>query len=427
MAIDTKPIEEAWKSALSKADAIRKEYEGKEADMPADVEAKFDEAMADSDKYEAELGKATKSNERSVRLATAMERANEPVRDVPLPSTGSGEGKSAEDQLKERVGRKALTAYVHTGRTRFDRDERWAKGLSEEEYKVMQVGLDEEGGYLVAPTVYTGEIIQDLEDEVVIRSLSRKRQVARGVNLGQLRKTGRNIDPSWTSEVGDIPEAEGPTFGGREMQPSMLTVEVAISMKMIDAPGIDGAAILREDLVEAFGIKEENAFINGSGAPGPLGAMVASEFGISTDRDVTSGTSTNLTADGLIDAQESLRTPYWRNARWVFNRQAVRRIRKLKSHDSQYIWQPGLQAGVPGLILGYPYVISDYFPSTFTTGQYVGMWGDFNNYLIVDSMQLQLQRLVELRARNSEVGFIGRMELDAQPIREQGFVRMKLA
>jgi len=70
---------------------------------------------------------------------------------------------------------------------------------------------------------------------------------------------------------------------------------------------------------------------------------------------------------------------------------------------------------------------SEWAPSTFTTGQYVGLLGDFSWYWIADAMSMQIQRLNELYAETNQVGFIGMLETDGAPVLEETFVRVKLA
>jgi len=74
-----------------------------------------------------------------------------------------------------------------------------------------------------------------------------------------------------------------------------------------------------------------------------------------------------------------------------------------------------------------PISMSEYAPSTLTTGLYVGILGDFSNYWIADALDMQVQRLVELYAEANQVGFIGRLETDGMPVLEEAFSRVKLA
>jgi HK97 family phage major capsid protein len=112
--------------------------------------------------------------------------------------------------------------------------------------------------------------------------------------------------------------------------------------------------------------------------------------------------------------------------RWVFHRDIVKMIRKLKDGDGQYIWSPGLVADTTDTLLGIPVVQSEYAPSTITSGAYVGIVGDFSYYWIADNMSMDIQRLVELGALTNQDYFIGRMKLDGMPVLEKAFIRVTL-
>jgi HK97 family phage major capsid protein len=83
--------------------------------------------------------------------------------------------------------------------------------------------------------------------------------------------------------------------------------------------------------------------------------------------------------------------------------------------------------GSPDTILEVPYLMSEFAPSTFTTGLYVGIIGDLTWYYIADSLRMEIQRLDELYAATNQVGFIGRLECDGAPVLEEAFARVKLA
>jgi HK97 family phage major capsid protein len=102
-------------------------------------------------------------------------------------------------------------------------------------------------------------------------------------------------------------------------------------------------------------------------------------------------------------------------------------VAKLKTGAGEYIWRESVRAGEPDLLLGLPTYMSEYAPSTFTNGLYVGILGDFSNYWIADALSMDMQRLDELYAATNQVGFIGRMESDGMPVLEEAFVRVKLA
>jgi HK97 family phage major capsid protein len=123
----------------------------------------------------------------------------------------------------------------------------------------------------------------------------------------------------------------------------------------------------------------------------------------------------------------SLKAGYWTKGKWLFHRDAVKMLSKLKDGEGQYLWRMSVRDGEPDTILSQPLMISEYAPNTFTTGLYVGMFGDFSNYWIADLLDMQIQRLVELYAETNQDGFIGRYEGDGMPVLEEAFARVKLA
>ncbi len=82
--------------------------------------------------------------------------------------------------------------------------------------------------------------------------------------------------------------------------------------------------------------------------------------------------------------------------------------------------------GTPDTILGLPVDESEYAPNTFTTTLYVGALCNWSNYWIAELQGVEMQRLNELYAGTSQIGFIGRMYVDGAPVLAESFVRVKL-
>jgi HK97 family phage major capsid protein len=175
-------------------------------------------------------------------------------------------------------------------------------------------------------------------------------------------------------------------------------------------------------------VTAEATGMTGTGAGQPLGLFVASNDGIPTTRDVATGnTQTAMTFDGLINAKYSVKSQYWRNASWIMHRDGAKMLRKIKDGDGQYIWHPSLQAGEPDMLLDRPLLMSEYAPNTFTAGLYVGIFGDLKFYKWAIALDMEMQRLLELYAATSQVGFVGRMEIDGMPALAEAFARVTLA
>jgi HK97 family phage major capsid protein len=291
----------------------------------------------------------------------------------------------------------------------------------------MQVDSDTGGGYILTPQQTVNEFLKGLDDNVVIRSLARKFTLTTSGSLGVPTLEKDADDAEWTPELktGNLTEIE---FGKRELKTHQLTKRALISNALIRKTGGTVESLLRERLQYKFGVTEEKVFMTGDGNEKPLGVFTASSNGISTGRDKTTGLATGFTSDGLIEARYSIKEGYVKDpaTRWVFHRDAIKLIRKIKNAvDGQYIWQPGITGGAPDRILEIPYATSDYAPNTYTDGKYAGILGCFKYYWIVDALDMVIQRLVELYAETNQTGFIGRQEVDGMPVLEEAFVRLK--
>ena len=151
---------------------------------------------------------------------------------------------------------------------------------------------------------------------------------------------------------------------------------------------------------------------------------------MSTTADVsTDNTSSAITADGLVNALYSLKEQYLRssNLRWLFHRDAIKMIRKLKDGNGDYLWTRGLANDRQSTILDVPYMVSEFAPNTFTTGLYVGAIGDFSYYWIAESLAMSIEVASELYMGSNEDGYFIRAELDGMPVLEEAFARVTLA
>lgn len=295
-------------------------------------------------------------------------------------------------------------------------------------YNALQQDNPTQAGYLVAPQKFVSELIAELDNVLFFRSIAKVLPALSGAqSLGYPKRTARANTAAWGTEISAPTADTALAFGKKEFKPNPATAEILVSNTLIkNAPNVDG--IVRSELAYNFGTLLETAYMTGDGANKPLGVFTASNDGISTARDVSTGnTATEIKFDGLIEAKYKLTEQYMRNLNWVFHRDAVKMIAKIKDGDGQYIWQPSVTAGQPDLLLGIPVKMSEYAPNTFSTGLYVGLLGDFSNYWIVDSMDMEIRVLNELYARTNQVDYIGRLSTDGLPVVEQAFARVKLA
>ena len=308
---------------------------------------------------------------------------------------------------------------------------RWLSGdyrnMTGEEQRALQADIDTQGGYLTPPEQAVNQLLKNVDDMTYIRQWATTFTVTSADSLGVPTLENDPADADWTSELATGNEDTAMSFGRRNLHPHPLAKRIKISQKLIRLMP-NAESFVRARLSYKFGITFEKNGLTGTGAQQPLGVFTASTDGISTSRDVsTDNTTTAMTFDGLKNAKYALKGQYHARARWLFHRDGVKQIDKLKSTDNVYHWEPSVKVGQPDMLLGLPLFMSEYVPNTFTSGNYVGILGDFGFYWIADALTLTFQLLTELYAETNQVGLIGRLESDGQPVLEEAFVRVTLA
>jgi|ERR1700682_746038 len=439
------------------ARAIRDKADTEKRDMTTEESASFDKHMAGYDAKKAELEKliaderASKDRTEKLNAAEKELKTSAGRRTDPTEPTENEDEKgvvkfknrkaypNAENRRTSRkveIAKKFMPICTKESRTLFAN---WLRDGRDNELRALQMDLDISGGFLVTPQQFAAKLIAIVDDLVWIRQLGTVITLTNATTLGVPSRDVDIADSDWTSELATGNEDTALQFGKRELQPHPLAKRIKISNKLLRAGALDVEGIVRDRLGYKFGITQEKAFLNGDGVQKPLGIFtVAPGNGISTARDIVTGLTTAYTADGLINAKYFLKPQYWANARWVFHRFGLQRIRQLKDTNGQYLWNPsgigqanlawdakgGSLSLASDAILGLPFVLSEYCPSTFTTGQYVGALGDFSFYWIVEALSMQMQRLVELYAQTNQTGYIARAEIDGAPVLEEPFVRI---
>ena len=400
-----------------------------------------DAAFGEVDRLKKEIDKLEQSEARKARLAQEERELSEsagrrtdpanPRGADPAPPTDGNRDANADYTYEfRRRGAKPVTVRYRAGSAEHRRHTPGYRAAFRDalayEARALQADLDTAGGFIVSPEEFVAELLQDVDDEVMIRGMARK-FTTNAQSIGMPRRTAKMASFAWGSELSTPTADTSLKFGKRNLTPHYMTGEIVVSRDLLRSGLMDVEAIVRSEIARDAGELEERAFISGSGAGQPLGLFTVSDDGITTARDVSSGNlATSITVDGLISAKFALKQVYRARAQWMFHRDAVAMIRKLKDGNGQYLWQPSVVAGEPDRILNLPSRESEWVPNTFTSGLYAGIIGDFSNYWIVDSLDMGIQVLLETYARTNQNGYIVRRKVDGAPTIAEAFARVKL-
>lgn len=268
------------------------------------------------------------------------------------------------------------------------------------ELKAVSGTTDAAGGYAVPQEI-------DAEIDRALTAISPIRAIANVVKVGsagyrKLVTTG-GTESGWVAETAARPETDTPVFN--EIAPPMgeLYANPAASQAMLDDAAFDIEAWLAHEIATEFARAEGAAFVAGNGTNKPKGFLAAPNSDEADgDRDfgtlqfletgVDGGFPASNPQDRLIDLVQALRSPYRQGAVFVMNSATAARIRKFKTSDGAFIWQPGLVSGQPDTLLGYPVVEAEDMPDVATNALAIA-FGNFRaGYLIAERAETQILR-----------------------------------
>ncbi|TNE46123.1 MAG: phage major capsid protein [Sphingomonadales bacterium] len=256
------------------------------------------------------------------------------------------------------------------------------------------------GGYAVPREI-------DALIEVTLKAISPIRAVAHVVKTGTAgyrKLVASGGTPSgWASETGARAETGTPVFNEIAPPWGELFANPAASQAMLDDAAFDVEGWLAGEIAQEFARAEGAAFVNGSGVNQPKGFLTYAAtdeadgvraFG--TLQYLASGSvgafPTTSPQDRLIDLVQSLKAPYRQGAAFVMNSATLARIRKFKTADGAFLWQPSMSAGQPATLLGYPVIEAEDMPDIAADSLSIAFGNFRHGYVIAERNETSILR-----------------------------------
>jgi HK97 family phage major capsid protein len=317
----------------------------------------------------------------------------------------NAEGVAVDDRRATPEYRKAFWAAMRQG-----------PAVTREVLATLSVSAD---GNIV-PVEYDRVLVQKLVNQNVMRQLATVIQTSNDRKIAIENAVG---SADWAAESAvahNDDSSDDPTFSQITISAYKLSRIQKISEELLQDSLFDLPGYLAGKFGQAFGIAEEAAFVNGNGSGKPTGVVGSASAG------VTAASATDIDPDELFNLYHSLKRAYRVNASFLMNDSTALLIRKKKDSTGRYVWQPGLQPGMPDTLLSKPVYISDAMPTVATTAKSL-LFGDFSYYTIAERSQRTLVRLNELYAANGQVGFRSVERLDGKLTLAEAVVRLTQA
>jgi len=255
---------------------------------------------------------------------------------------------------------------------------------------------DPDGGYIIAPPEFDKAIDRVAGTISVMRNLATVRAI--GVDTYKKLVNMGGASSGWVAERESRPETATPTLREIAINQKELYAEPGATNVALDDAYMDLASWLADEVSVEFSEQEGSAFVNGDGVAKPHGiagyTMVTNasyEWG--KVGYVPGGNATVLNSpDALVNLQHALKPVYRNGATWLLNDATCAKIRTLKTGEGEYLWQPGLVANAPDMLLGKPVAYDDNI-ADIAGNAFPVFFGNFKRaYLILDRTGIRILR-----------------------------------
>lgn len=346
---------------ITQAQDVMKAAEAEQRALTAEESAKIDAILADVDSLDAE----TKTQERSAKVSELAKSLDEPVRRI--ASAARSASKHSEDEY-----RAAFRHYLATG-------------IGSPELRTMTSGTNNIGGYVV-PNVLENRIVEALYESDVMRQISTVRSTPDDRKIAVESTLGT---ANWVGEGGSITQTDV-QFDQKTVDAHKAATSVQVNRELMDDAVFDLESYLVDKLTLRIGRLMEDAYVNGDGSGKPTGVLNSLSAGYTVPTN-TSQTLKLTNPELIFEWTHSLSPQYRPGAVILCNDLFLKQVRQLRegSGTGAFLWQPSLQAGIPGTLAGIPVYVSEFHPKPggsngTTAGAVVATYGLFRYFEIYD-------------------------------------------
>lgn len=269
----------------------------------------------------------------------------------------------------------------------------------------MSTTTGSEGGYTVA-TEFSRNLIQAMKAAFAVRSVASGIQTSTGAQM--LFPTA-----DATAEEGEIVGQNtavtglDTTFGQASLDVYKYSSKsIALPFELIQDSMFDLESYIQTLLNLRLGRIQNKHHTTGTGTGQPKGLVAAATAG----KTGTTGQTTSIIYDDLVDLEHSV-DPFYRPAgRWMMHDDTLKALRKIKDSQNRPIFVPGYEQGNPGgapdRLLGREIVINQNMATMAANAKSV-LFGDFSKYLVRDVMDVTLFRMTDSAyTLKGQIGFV---------------------
>lgn len=268
----------------------------------------------------------------------------------------------------------------------------------------------------VLPTTIANKVIDKVKEISPLFSMAAHYNIGGTLNIPYYDESTSEITVSYADEFAEL-EASAGQFKSIELKGYLVGALSKISRSLINNSNFPIVDYVVGKIAEKFSLWIDRELIRGTSN------KIEGLSGIT--QIVTTAASTVITADELIDAQDTVPDVFQPNCVWIMSKAARTAVRKLKDGEGNYLLNKDATTKWGYTLFGRPVYISDAVDG-IAAGKTPIFYGDPSGLAIKTSEGFSLQLLIEKYATQHVVGAVAWMELDAKIENAQKLVAIKM-
>lgn len=291
--------------------------------------------------------------------------------------------------------------------------ENYIRGVISEE-RASNLTASDNGA--VIPSSIANKIIKKVVEICPIYQMATRYNVSGTLSIPYYDESTTAITMAYATEFTEL-ESNSGKFKSIELKGFLAGALSKISKSLVNNSQFDIVNFVINQMAENIAKWIENELLNGT--PQKI-------EGISQCKQVvTAASSTAITADELIDLQETVPDVFQPRCIWIMNKATRTAIRKLKDSDGDYILQKDMTAKWGYRLFGADVYCSDNMPK-MAAGKTAIVYGDMSGLAVKASEDMNIEVLRERFATEHAIGVVGWMELDSKIENEQKIAVLKM-
>lgn len=261
----------------------------------------------------------------------------------------------------------------------------------------------------VIPETIANRIVEKVYDICPILEKATKYNVKGNLTIPYYPVDTNNIEMAYAEEFKDL-ESDVGKFGNITLKGFLAGALTKVSRSLINNSQFDIVSFVVDHMAYTYARWAEKELLNGTED------KIEGLSGVT--QGVTAASATAVTADELMDLQDSVKDAFQQGAIWIMSNKTRTAIRKLKDGNGRYLLQDDITAPFGKVLLGKPVYVSDNMPEMAASAKAI-YYGDMSGLAVKITEEFEIQVLREHFATQHAVGVVGWTEMDAMVENEQ--------